>query len=131
MRALGALVLLTVLAAGSEAAAQSVTAFKVGDESTGMTRQCYYDALGSGYSITISSVHICPLSIQVRLPEPAPPAAPPQAPSISPGTTTGFYQGEEVTGMTKQCYYDALGSAYTKTVSSVALCPLAVRVRLP
>ena len=33
--------------------------------------------------------------------------------------------------MTKQCFYDALGSAYTRTISSIALCPLSIKVRNP
>ena len=33
--------------------------------------------------------------------------------------------------MTKQCFYDALGSAYARTISSIALCPLSIKVRNP
>ena len=37
------------------------------------------------------------------------------APAVLPSQTeTAFKTGEATTGMTKQCYYDALGSAYTK-----------------
>lgn len=32
---------------------------------TGMTQQCVYDYLGNEYTITISAVQLCPLSIQV------------------------------------------------------------------
>ena len=43
-------------------------------------------------------------------------------------TITAFKTGEKTTGMTKQCFYDALGSEYTRTIRSVALCPLSIRV---
>ena len=43
---------------------------------------------------------------------------------------TAFKTGERTTGMTKQCFYDALGSAYTRTVGSVELCPLTIQVRI-
>jgi len=39
--------------------------------------------------------------------------------------------GEAATGLTKQCFYDALGNAYTRTVAAVDLCPPTVRVRIP
>ena len=42
---------------------------------------------------------------------------------------TAFLTGEQVTGMTKQCFYDYLGSTYTRTVPSYALCPLTIEVR--
>ena len=65
-----ALLVLAVLAFGSTPAlaAQTVTAFNTGEETTGMTKQCFYDALGSAYTRTISSIELCPLSIQVRNP---------------------------------------------------------------
>jgi hypothetical protein len=31
--------------------------------------------------------------------------------------------------MTKQCFYDALGSTHTKTVNASAVCPVSIRVR--
>ena len=40
-----------------------------------------------------------------------------------------FLTGEQVTGMTKQCFYDFAGSTYTRTVPSYALCPLTIEVR--
>jgi len=107
--------------------AQTTTAFKTGEKTTGMTKQCYYDGLGSEYTRTVSSVALCPLSIQVRL---APSTRPSPAPTPQPRTITAFKTGEKTTGMTKQCYYDGLGSEYTRTVSSVALCPLSIRVSI-
>jgi hypothetical protein len=104
--------------------AQTTTAFKTGEKTTGMTKQCYYDALGSEHTRTVTSVALCPLSIQVRLA----PSTPTPAPTPQPRTITAFKTGEKTTGMTKQCYYDGLGSEYTRTVSSVELCPLSIRV---
>jgi len=42
---------------------------------------------------------------------------------------TAFFKYEVNTGgMTKQCVYDYLGSTYTRTVSSIAICPLSIQV---
>ena len=110
------------------ASAQTVMAFKTGEQTTGMTKQCYYEALGNSYARTVSSVSLCPLSIQVpTVPSVQAPAAPTY--TQQPRTITAFKTGEQTTGMTKQCFYDALGSSYTRTVSSVSLCPLSIQVR--
>ena len=42
------------------------TAFKTGERTTGMTKQCFYDYIGNGYTRTIRAIELCPLSIQVR-----------------------------------------------------------------
>ena len=47
--------------------AQTVTAFKTGEITTGMTKQCFYDYIGNGYTRTVRSVELCPLTIQVRI----------------------------------------------------------------
>ena len=48
------LVLAALAALGSTAvSAQTVTAFKTGERTTGMTKQCFYDALGNAYTRTI------------------------------------------------------------------------------
>jgi hypothetical protein len=39
---------------------------------------------------------------------------------------TAFFKYEYVTGMTKQCVYDYLGSQITRTQSAVSLCPLTI-----
>ena len=120
--------------------AQTVTGFKTSEKTTGMTKQCFYDALGSVHTRTVSAVSLCPLSIQVEaVPRPTPntrattPARTPRtivpAPRPERATVTAFKTGERTTGLTKQCFYDALGSAYTETVSSVSLCPLSIKVR--
>lgn len=49
--------------------------------------------------------------------------------SASAYAGTAYYKSERVTGMTKQCYYDYLGSEYVRTVRSHELCPLTIRVR--
>ena len=129
--------IMTVLAiAPFTMASAQTTAFKTGEEVTGMTKQCFYDGLGSTYTRTFRSIDLCPLSIKVEA-SPArrvSPAATPEAPAPPaprPATTTAFKTGERTTGMTKQCFYDALGSVYTTTIGSVELCPLSIRVRLP
>lgn len=103
--------------------AQGTTAFSTGEQTTGMTKQCFYDALGSTYTKTIKSVELCPLTIKVDN-RSAPPPAPSAPTTPTPSMITAMLQGEKTTGMTKQCFYDHVGSEYTKTISSVALCPL-------
>jgi hypothetical protein len=98
-------------------------AFKSGEIQSGMTKQCFYEALGSTYTRTISSVSLCPLTISVQ----SAPTPSYQAPSM--GTQgMAFKTGEQTTGMTKQCYYNHLGSTITRTVSAVSLCPLSIPV---
>jgi hypothetical protein len=105
----------------------NVIAFKTGENTTGMTKQCYYAFGASEYTTTLNSVQLCPLSIQVSLnTAPTRPSSSYQAPR--PATLTAFKTGERTTGMTKQCYYSFGASAYTKTIQSVALCPLSIQV---
>lgn len=120
---------LTLLVAVPSALYGQGTAFKTGEETTGMTKQCYYNYLGSGYTYTTSAASLCPLSVSVSAPSGnyTPPSYTPSTPSLGGGTA--FKVGEQVTGMTKQCYYNYLGSDYTKTVSAAELCPLSVTVR--
>jgi O-acetyl-ADP-ribose deacetylase (regulator of RNase III) len=113
------------LFSASEVKAQTMTtAFLTGEQTTGMTKQCYYEALGNRYTRTVSSTALCALSIRV----PISPGGPSESPR-TPETITAFLTGEQTTGNTKQCYYEALGSRYTQTVSSIALCPLSTQVR--
>jgi len=121
--------------------AQGVTAFKTGEETTGMTKQCFYSFGSNRYTKTVRSVELCPLSIEVsmtgrsesptRRGVPVPPRAPtvPTVPRSS--GITAFKTGERTTGMTKQCYYAFGSNEYTKTIQSVELCPLSIQVRLP
>ena len=39
----------------------------------------------------------------------------------------GFLSGQEVTGQTKQCYYNSVGSIYTRTIEYYELCPLEIQ----
>ena len=52
-------------AAALSASAYAGTAFLTGEKTTGMTKQCFYDYLGSEYTITIKAHKLCPLSIKV------------------------------------------------------------------
>ncbi|CAN5828094.1 hypothetical protein BH23GEM3_BH23GEM3_17300 [soil metagenome] len=123
--------LLMALATGATntLSAQSVTAFKNGEQTTGMTKQCFYNALGNGHTRTISSTALCPMSIQVQF-SPGRPPTPPSPQPTQPGTVTAFKTGERTTGMTRQCFYDALGNSHTRTISSTALCPMSIQVKL-
>tara|TARA_B100000780_G_C20755902_1_gene300292 strand:+ start:169 stop:441 length:273 start_codon:yes stop_codon:yes gene_type:complete len=40
-----------------------VMCFKTGEQTSGMNKICFYDCLGSAAAITVSSVDLCPLSI--------------------------------------------------------------------
>lgn len=110
------------------AAWAQTTGFKTGEQSTGMTKQCYYQALGNNYTRTLSSVQLCPLTIQVPSTMGNSNAGY-SRPQSNPSSVTGFKTGERTTGMTKQCFYSALGNQYTKTISSIGLCPLSVQVQ--
>lgn len=48
--------------------------------------------------------------------------------SMSVHAATAYLKYERNTGMTKQCYYDYLGSEYVRTVSATALCPLTIEI---
>ena len=41
----------------------AITCFYKGEEISGLNKICYYDCLGSRAAITISSVELCPLTI--------------------------------------------------------------------
>jgi hypothetical protein len=42
------------------------TAYLKGEKTTGMTKQCFYDYMGSQYTITIKNYELCPYTIQVN-----------------------------------------------------------------
>ena len=44
--------------------AYAMTCFLKGEQISGMNKICYYDCLGSMAAITISSVRLCPLTIE-------------------------------------------------------------------
>jgi hypothetical protein len=52
--------------APSRPAPTTVTAFKTGEQTTGNTKQCYYQFAGNTYTRTVQSYQLCPISIQVR-----------------------------------------------------------------
>jgi hypothetical protein len=41
----------------------AVMCMKTGEQASGMNKICYYNCLGSAAAITISSVELCPLTI--------------------------------------------------------------------
>jgi hypothetical protein len=41
----------------------AIMCFSTGEQVSGMNKICYYDCLGSAVAITVSSVSLCPLSI--------------------------------------------------------------------
>ncbi len=63
MKALIALLLLT----GVAHAQAYVTAYKTGEEITGMTKQCYYSWAGNRYVHTVRATELCPLTLRVRI----------------------------------------------------------------
>ena len=52
------------LGGGSRSAGRSP--YKTGENTTGTTNQCYYSLAGSSYTQTVSSVSLCPLTMEVR-----------------------------------------------------------------
>lgn len=131
MQVSNSLLLLAVLLVSSPSAlpAQNVTAFKKGEQVTGMTKQCFYSFGATIYTQTIQSIQLCPLSISVAM-----------APSTTSGTATGapasgqvtaFKKSEVITGLTKQCFYAFGSTIYTRTLNSIELCPLSISVKYP
>ena len=116
--------------------AQTATALKSGEQTTGLTKQCYYTFAGSDYTKTVKSYELCPVSLQVKMgpsstaPSTRTPSTPiPSTPKRS-NTATAFKTGEKQSGLTKQCFYSFAGQQHTKTVQSYQLCPLSLQVRL-
>jgi hypothetical protein len=126
-RVIAVAVFLLTATVANVAAQMATTAFLKGEVTTGMTKQCIYDALGSLHTRTLRSIDLCPLSIQVVSPPSTRPPAQPAVPS--PATITAFKRGEVTSGMTKQCVYEGLGSTYTRTMNAIDLCPLSIQVR--
>ena len=42
--------------------ASAATGFLTGEKQSGMNKICYYDVLGSTYTLNVSAVELCPLS---------------------------------------------------------------------
>ena len=105
----------------SIASAQTVTAMKSGEQTTGQTKQCFYSFAGNTYTRTVSALQFCPENIQVQ-------EGPSRVEAV-PFLATALKSGEEVTGNTKQCYYTYIGNTYTKTIPSYAVCPMSIQVQ--
>ena len=101
----------------------SATGLKTGEQISGLNKICYYNVLGSAYSITIAATQLCPLSIEAPNPAPRPSGVFAPAPP-SAGGRMGLLKGEVSEGMNKICYYDVVGSTATLTLSVTSLCPL-------
>ena len=124
MRIIFCFLAMTVLFA-SIASAQTVTAFKSGEQVTGGTKQCTYAFGSNTYTRTIASYQLCPMSIQVNM---GPSSVGYGNRPAYPSTVTAFKSGEEITGNTKQCYYSFAGNTFTKTIASYEVCPMSVQV---
>jgi hypothetical protein len=110
------LLLVAALAAFPLAESHSATGLFKSERTSGESKTCVYEVLGSPYTINVEAAQICPLTIEVPNPAPAPPAG-------SRQSQTGLLIRERVSGVSKICYYAVLGSEKTVTVSSVSLCP--------
>jgi hypothetical protein len=95
------------------------TGFLRGQVVSGLNKACYYDVLGSPYTVNIGATQLCPITIEA--PNPAPN---PSMPHPLPQQRTGFLKGERTSGMNKICFYDILGQMYTLTISAVGICPI-------
>ena len=76
LRRLPFILLVLLLTGAPTPSLGQVMAFKQGEVMTGMTKQCIYNGLGNRYTLTLSVVSLCPLSVTV-------PSAPPSRPSPS------------------------------------------------
>lgn len=101
----------------------SGTSFLKEQLETSLTKQCIYDYIGSKHVRTVQKYELCPQTLSIPL------GSPLQATNSSQQSKgysiTAFFKREVDTGgMTKQCVYDYLGSAYTLTIQKFELCPL-------
>lgn len=70
MRHFGAIVAAALLISPATAATKQrfsqigMTCFKSGENTSGMNKICFYNCLGSTVAINISSVELCPLTIE-------------------------------------------------------------------
>jgi len=94
-----------------------------GENVSGLTKTCFYDVQGSGYTKTIQAYEVCPRTIQVNNPGFSVPKTPKQT------YIQAFKTGEEIKGLNKICYYSYAGSTYTKVVSNASVCPISIRVQ--
>ena len=94
-----------------------------GENVSGLTKTCFYDVQGSGYTKTIQAYEVCPRTIQINNPGFSVPQTPKQT------YIQAFKTGEEIKGLNKICYYSYAGSTYTKVVSSASVCPISIRVQ--
>ena len=111
------LLLVAALSALPFAQSHSATGLFKSERTSGQTKICVYEVLGSPYTINVEAVQICPLTIDVPNPAPSPPVGARQS-------QTGLLIRERVSGRDKICYYAVPGFARTLTVSSVSLCPV-------
>lgn len=111
------LLLVAALSALPFAQSRSATGLFKSERTSGLTKICVYEVLGSPYTINVEATQICPLTINVPNPGLSPPVGTRQG-------QTGVLIRERVSGIDKICYYAVLGSAKTLTVSSVSLCPV-------
>ena len=94
-----------VLASPGEASAQ--TAFKTGERTTGMTKQCIYRAPGGEYTRTVSVTELCPLSIQVETTRAEPQIEPARVPIRRENAGRALGRGLRDLGATLQRERDA------------------------
>ena len=113
-------VTLLSLALAASSRAFAATGFYKGEKISGLNKVCFYDVLGSPYTVNVGAAQLCPQSIEA--PNPAPSPNRPALPQL--GRQTGFLTGERTSGMNKVCFYNVVGSTKTLTVSAVSLCPL-------
>lgn len=82
---------------------------------SGLNRICYYNQLGSVFSMTIDRNRLCPISMN-RYSTPS-----------KMGKFGGFLRRNYRSGLNRICVYDNVGSLYMKTIPANNLCPLNLR----
>lgn len=105
------------------------TGFLKGERTSGLNKICFYEGPSGGFSKTVGSANLCPLSADDG-----------RSPAVGssgfgsdpyqqqrPISNTGFLSGERTSGLNKICYYDSPRGTFTKTIGSVQLCPLSAK----
>ena len=106
------------------------TGFKTGEQISGFNKICYYDGASGAFSKTVSSISLCPLSADDGKGQGGGSnygsnnSTFGNSSQLNQMSNRGQLSGERSSGLNKTCYYDSIKGTFTKTVSSVSLCPL-------
>lgn len=122
MKVLGGLISAATLLISVTLPAAAQMCPSAGERTQGFNKICYYNCLSGLTTKTISSVSLCPISIQDKTTKGRESLG-----NSKPNNVTCFKTGEFVDNTNKICRYDCLGSPAEMTIGSLELCPLTIK----